>query len=74
MSKVCFNANACLFKPEQSTYGCPCANLCLNYCSYETVNRSHTTRMNDDTEMSGISSTETLYKTDGKPCISFDTL
>lgn len=32
MSKVCGSANCCPYAPEQTTSGCPCADLCPGYC------------------------------------------
>lgn len=32
MSKVCGSAPICHFAPEQTTAGCPCAELCPGYC------------------------------------------
>lgn len=32
MSKICGAASYCPYKPEQTTGGCPCAELCPGYC------------------------------------------
>lgn len=44
MSKICGSNNACPFAPEQTTEGCPCADLCPGYvdtnetkCLTETI-------------------------------------
>lgn len=39
MSKVCGVVNGCRFKPEQSTAGCPCAELCPSFVEDNMVNR-----------------------------------
>lgn len=43
MSKVCGSANVCPYAPEQTTAGCPCADLCPRYClDTYTITTTHT--------------------------------
>ena len=38
MSKICAAANSCPFSQQQTTAGCPCAELCPGFCeSTETI-------------------------------------
>lgn len=45
MSKICAMANACPYAPEQTTGGCPCAELCPGYCEGVGLTYSITTQL-----------------------------
>lgn len=45
MSKVCGSAKDCPFAPEQTTGGCPCADLCPGYCEPYTTYQSNRTEI-----------------------------
>ena len=47
MSKVCGAASICPFGQQQTTSGCPCAELCPGYCEkIETTTSTSTTISN----------------------------
>lgn len=43
MSKICASAGACPFSPEQTSAGCPAAELCPGYCEPNSYEYSTTT-------------------------------
>lgn len=44
MSKICGHASGCPYAPEQTTAGCPCAELCPGYCENTRLTYSTSTK------------------------------
>ena len=53
MSKMCGAANACPFSQQQTTGGCPCAELCPGFCEKADVAYSSASAEHDDETLIG---------------------